>query len=317
MAVIVKTEQTMKPKIVLCLALILSGALPAVVQAKFIYSTNADGVTVTITGYTGSDGVVTIPDTINGLPVVSVGNNAFARHPTLTSITIPDCVTNIGDWAFTATDSYSSLTNVLIGNNVNSIGRGAFHFCDKLTSIKIPKSVISIGDGALSGCFGLKKITVDANNPAYSSVDAVLFNKSQTELVQFPGGKAGNYTIPDSITNIGDYAMWNCPELTSIIIPEGVTSIKKEAFAACGNLISVTIPSSVTNIEIWAFDSCVSLKGVYFHGNAPGHGEYRGYKGISIYHAFDRDSKAIVYYLPGTTGWGKTFDGRPTALWKP
>jgi hypothetical protein len=61
----------------------------------------------------------------------------------------------------------------------------------------------------------------------------------------------------------------------------------------------------------------VSLKGVYFHGNAPVHGEYRGYKGINIYHAFDRDSKAIVYYLPGTTGWGKMFDGLPTALWKP
>jgi hypothetical protein len=205
----------------------------------------------------------------------------------------------------------------VIGNGVIAVGRGAFHFCDKLTGIRIPKNVTRIGNLAFGGCFGLKSIIVDSNNAAYSSLDGVLFNKNQTELVQYPAGKAGSYTIPNTVTDIGDCALWNCPKLTSIIIPEGVTTIKKEAFAACGSLTSVTIPASVTNIEIWAFDSCVSLKGVYFHGNAPGHQEYHGYKGIDIYHVFIGDGKAIVYYLPGTTGWGKTFDGRPTAFWKP
>jgi hypothetical protein len=308
MAVIVKTGQTMKPKLILCLALVLSGALPAVVQAKFIYSTNADGGTVTITGYSDSGGEVVIPGMINGLQVTSIGNFAFARHPTITGITISDSVTSIGDEAFTAVDTGSSLTKVTIGNSVTSIGRGAFTFCEKLTSVEIPKSVVSIGNGVFGGCFGLKRIMVDANNTAYISVDGVLFNKSKTALIQFPAGKAGNCTIPDTVTNIADMALWNCLKLTSVTIPNGITSIGQEAFAACNSLTNVTIPASVTSIGIWAFDSCVSLKGIYFHGNAPRLGRY---------HAFNGADNAIIYYLPGTTGWGKTFDGRPTALWNP
>ena len=296
----------MKFKLILCLALILNFALPPTVQAQFNCMTNNG--TITITRYTGSGGVVAIPGTINGLPVTSIGNNAFARHPTLTSLAIPNSVINIGDWAFTATDSYSSLTNVTIGNGVNAIGRGAFHFCDKLTSITIPASVVSIGNGAFGGCFGLKKIMVDTNNPAYSSVDGVLFNKSQTTLVQFPAGRAGNYTIPETVSNIEDFALWNCPRLTSVTIPDGITNIKHEAFAACSRLTSVTIPASVTSIGDSAFDSCVSLKAIYFHGNTPKLGRY---------HAFNLTDNAIVYYSPGTSGWGTTFDGLPTVLWKP
>jgi hypothetical protein len=238
-------------------------------------------------------------------------------HATIAGITIPDSVTNIGDDAFTAVDSHSSLRNVIIGNGVIVIGRGAFHFCDKLSSVTIPKNVINIGTMAFGGCFGLKSIIVDSKNAVYSSRDGVLFDKNLTELVQYPAGKTGNFIMPNTVTNIADYALWNCPGLTGIVIPEGVSTIKKEAFAACCSLASVTIPASVTNIDLWAFDSCVSLKGVYFNGNAPGHREYRGYQGVNIYHVFNGDDKAIVYYLPGTTGWGKTFDGRPTALWTP
>jgi hypothetical protein len=315
-----------------CLALILGGALPAAARGQFIYSTNADGSSVTITGYTGAGGTVIIPNTINGLSVTSIGNWAFARHPAVTRVTMPDSVTSIGIGAFDATDSHSGLTNVVIGSQVASIGMNAFHFCDRLTSIKIPGSVTNIGmaifgDGwlpkttnigvAFGGCFGLKEIIVDTNNAAYSSRDGVLFNQDKTTLIQCPGGKAGSLIIPNSVTNIGDYAIWNCPKLTSVTIPEGVTRIKKEAFAACGSLTRITIPASVTNIELWAFDSCVSLKAVYFHGNAPGHDEYRGYRGRDIYRAFNGDSEAVVYHLPGTTGWGKTFDGLPTKIWKP
>ena len=290
------------------LAVLLLLALPAVVQAQFTYTTNKR--TITITGYTGSGGAVTIPGTINGLPVTSIGNYAFARHPTLTSVTIPDSVTNIGDYAFTAVDSYSSLTKVTIGNSVTSIGNGAFLFCTSLTSVTIPGSVTSIGDRAFNACFSLTEITVDKNNPAYSSMDGVLFNKSRTALIQFPGGKAGNYKIPDNVTNIVDLALWNCPKLTSVTIPNGITSIGREAFASCNSLTNVTIPDSVANIGIGAFDSCETLTAIYFHGNAP---------------KLDRPDRTMfngaknptIYYLSGTTGWGTTFAGRPTALWKP
>lgn len=318
----------MNSKLFLCLALLLGGfgvngcfaannpenRLTMPVSSQFIISTNAGGRTATIKGYTGASGEVIVPERINGLTVTSIGARAFWANPAVTSVVIPDGVTNIGESAFSAVDSHSSLTNVVIGKGVITIGRGAFHFCDKLTSVRIPRNVTSIGTLAFGGCFGLKNIIVASNNPAYRSVDGVLFNHSQTELVQYPPGKPGNYTIPGTVTNIADDALWNCPKLTSVVIPEGVRTIKKEAFAGCGSLTKVVIPASVTNIDLWAFESCGSLKEVYFRGNAPGHPEYHGYKGVDIYHIFGGNEQAIVYYLPGATGWGKTLDGHPLRI---
>jgi hypothetical protein len=82
------------------LLLLLLLTLPAAVQAQFSYTTNADGVTLTITGYAGPGGAVTIPDTINGLPVTSIGYRAFRECASLTSVTIPTCVTGIGPEEF-------------------------------------------------------------------------------------------------------------------------------------------------------------------------------------------------------------------------
>jgi hypothetical protein len=298
----------MKTKTIFGFALALNFVLPAMAQAQFRYTTNSG--TITITKYTGSGGDVTIPNTINGLSVTSIGAFAFARHPTITGITIPNSVTNIGDYAFTAVDSYSGLTNVTIGNGVTSIGKGAFGFCTCLTSVAIPASVTSIADHTFNGCFSLTGITVDNGNIAYSSLDGVLFNKSQTALIQYPAGKAGNYKIPDGVTNITDLALWNCPKLTCLTIPKGITSIGREAFAACNSLTNVTIPDSVTSIGIAAFDSCQTLAAIYFHGNAP----RLERPDMTM---FNGAKNPIIYYLPGTTGWGTTFAGRPTAPWKP
>src|SRR4029453_14297274 len=83
---------------------------------------------------------------------------------------------------------------------VPSTGIAAFNGCTSLTSVTIPNSVTSIGVYAFSGCTSLSAITVEALNSFYSSIDGVLFNKSQTTLIQYPGGKAGSYTIPNSVT---------------------------------------------------------------------------------------------------------------------
>jgi hypothetical protein len=325
----------MKPKFILSLALALSFVLPAIVQAKFIYSTNADGATVTITGYSGSGGAIVIPETIGHLPVVNIGQYAFARQISITSVVIPDTVTNIGDEAFTYMDTHSRLTKLKLGRRVARIGSGAFSgcdqltkitipasvigigsgafvFCTKLTEITIPASVTNIGDGAFNACFSLKSITVDAGNPAYCSVDGVLYDKNQTRLLQFPGGKAGSYIIPNSVTNIAHFALWNCPCLTSVTMPDGITSIGDEEFAACGRLVTVIVPASVTNIGQNAFNSCVSMEGIYFRGNAPDYGEYWRGGRAKILGGLDTGT---VYYLRGTTGWETNFGGRPTALW--
>ena len=317
-----------------CVCLLL---LPAVVQAQFLFTTNNGAITVT--GYTGSGGAVAIPEAIDHLLVVSIDNYAFARRTSITSVVIPDTVTNIGDEAFTYSgmDTHSRLTKLKIGRNVARIGRGAFSscdqltkitipasvivigsgafvFCTKLTEISIPASVTNIGDGAFNACFSLKSITVDAANPVYCSADGVLYDKNRTRLLQFPGGKAGGYIIPNDVTNIEHFALWNCPYLTSVTMPEGVTSIGDEEFAACGRLVTVIVPASVTNIGQNAFNSCVSMEGIYFRGNAPDYGEYGRGGRAKILGGLDTGT---VYHLRGTTGWGTNFGGRPTALWKP
>ena len=103
--------------------------------------------------------------------------------------------------------------------------------CSGLTSVTIPNSVTSIGDNAFVCCSGLTSIVVDASNTAYSSQDGVLYNKAKTVLIQCPGGKSGGFTIPDSVTSIGDYAFASCTGLTSVTIPNSVTSIGDGAFA--------------------------------------------------------------------------------------
>ena len=119
----------------------------------YTYITNNG--TITITKYTGSGGDVTIPDTINGLPVTSIGDSAFSDCTSLTSITMPNSVTEIGDGAFVRC---SGLTNVTIGNSVTSIGDEAFAECQGLTSVIIPGSVTRMGGWVFYCCFGLGRV---------------------------------------------------------------------------------------------------------------------------------------------------------------
>jgi hypothetical protein len=310
----------------------------------FLYLDNNG--TITITGYTGSGGDVTIPDTINGLPVTGLGDNAFFFCTSLAGVTIGTNVTSIGYGAFYAC---TNLTNVTIPGSVTSIGDYAFAYC-ALTNVMIPSSVISIGDGAFEAYGSLMAITVDTNNPAYCSVDGVLFNQNQTALIQCPCGITGSYTIPNSVASIGDYAFsfcaltnvmipysvtnigdyafsfcaltsitipnsvtsigfaafYDCTGLNGVTIPNSVTNIGDGMFDSCSNLTSVTIGNGVTSIGYYAFNNCTSLTSVYFQGNAPSLG----------LHVFDGDNNATVYYLPGTTGWdAPTFGGLPTAPW--
>ena len=210
----------------------------------------AGGAFVECTGLTS----VMIPNS-----VTSIGDGAFRGCKGLTSIEIPNSVTSIGHSAFYGC---SGLTSVTIPNSVTSIGQSAFQNCYRLTSVTIPNSVTSIREYAFQNCYRLTSINVASDNSNYCSVDGVLFNKDKTTLIQYPGGKQGSYTIPNSVTSIGEWAFAYCDGLTSVTIPNSVTSIGNKAFAYCDGLTSVTIGNSVTSIGNFAFHDCSGLTSV-------------------------------------------------------
>ena len=158
-----------------------------------------------------------IPDS-----VTNIGDYAFAFCRSLTDIIIPDSVTSIGNWAFW---NCRSLTDIVIPDSVTSIGDNAFHFCSSLSNIAISDSVTSIGNNAFSDC------------------------RSLTDIV-----------IPDSVTNIGDAAFCGCKSLRTIVIPYSVTSIGNNAFCDCSSLSNLVLPDSVTRIGGGAFSGCLLLE---------------------------------------------------------
>ncbi|MDR1893405.1 MAG: leucine-rich repeat domain-containing protein [Spirochaetales bacterium] len=202
-------------------------------------------------------------DTSYAIPnsVTAIGNSAFAGCYNLTEVFIPAGVTAIGDYAF----AYTGLTSVSIPVGVTSIGNSAFAGCSNLTGVSIPAGVTSIGNMAFVACYQLSAITVDSANQNYSSAGGVLFNKDQSTLIQYPNGRSEtSYAIPNSVTDIGSSAFYNCSNLTGITFPATLTTINSDAFAYCSNLADITFPDALTTINSYAFYQCEALTSVTF-----------------------------------------------------
>ena len=166
--------------------------------------------------------------------VTIIREGAFKNCDGLTSVTIGDGVESIGNSAF---EYCNGLTSVTIPDSVTTIGAGAFHECTELTKVTIGKGLTTIADGVFDGCSGLTGIWASEGNPNFSSdKKGVLFNKDKTTLLLAPQQLSGKYTIPNTVTTIGEGAFSGCIGLTGVTIPDSVTSITDFPFPYDGSL---------------------------------------------------------------------------------
>ena len=222
----------------------------------------------------------------------------------------------------------NGLTSVTIGDGVTSIGDDAFSGCTGLTAVTIGDGVTSIGSFAFRECSGLTSITVNENNLNYKSIDGNVYSKDGTVLVQYAIGKTANtfeipdsvasigygafygcddltsITIPDSVTSIGDWAFYDCSGLTSVTIPDSVMSIGRYAFSGCTGLTSVTIGDGVTSIGDWAFRNCTGLTSVTIPDSVTSIGDYAfsGCRGLTSVTFEETSGWFVSIYSSATSG---------------
>lgn len=218
--------------------------------------------TVTITKYTGKESTVILPSTINSWHVTKIGEAAFQDNTTITSVTIPDSVTEIGANAFAGCTNLTSVhyegdwSNLTIQSGNPAVQDAAneqlfdFEFILNNTAVIVNnyKCKGTAADVTIPSCYKGKPVTA-INNAA------------------FPNSAVTSVTIPDSVTSIPDAAFVNCSQLTNISIPNSVTYIGFSAFDGCASLKSITLPSSLRTIGNSAFAGCPSLMTVTYPGS--------------------------------------------------
>ena len=242
----------------------------------YSYSLDEDG-NATITKYSGNAVTLTIPQYLDGHPVVAIGDGAFKSKIGITTVILQDNIQRIGTNAF---EGCQFLRSVTLSENLISIATGAFRNCTLLASIRIPDTVTDIGDHAFSGCRSLQYVSLSKNlvslgGAAFEDCDALTSIKIPKSLdtttkwhynnlwgVFYNCDGLKTVTFEEGTTQIAEFLFANCPGLESIVIPDTVTVIEGRAFEACTNLTEVKLSSSLTSIHYSAFQNCNSLESV-------------------------------------------------------
>ena len=248
--------------LLLCLALCLLSSCEGEIEYEFrIIEGGCEIAQVTCSFLGDLPDVLVIPAEYAGVPVISIGENAFEYAHTFSStpstIVLPDTVKEIKASAFQ--DTYSR--EIILPEGLERIGDAAFCNAARLTEIVIPASVVEIGESAFGCCESLASITVAADNPVYTTIDGSLYTKDGKELIQYaPKSTPTSYVIPEGVERVPEYAFAYCKSLTSITLPESITKIGERAFDGCSSLVDINIPAGVTEIGYRAFEGCTALE---------------------------------------------------------
>ena len=201
------------------------------------------------TAFSSSDGILFDKSQTT---LIRYPNNKYGAY------SIPSTVKTLSNLAFFACNNLSDITLPL---SLTSLGNQAFSYCKGISTIFIPSSVTTMGSYTFlsSSC----QFSVDENNPNFSGIDGLLFNKNKTVLMQCPTSKIGSYIIPSSVTSISYMGFQDCISLTAITVPPTVTNLVYSVFKNCSGLTSFTIPSTVNSIGSYAFYNCSNLTSIY------------------------------------------------------
>ena len=252
----------------------------SVKSGDFTYTLYTDN-TACITGYTGSNPVVSIPAEIDGAKVIGLENKALKSSSTLKELILPDSVEAIGNYAAMYCDNLekvtigknikhigisafegsqenaytgkSKLTTVVFNGAPKTISEKAFYFCSALTEIVLPEGVETIGDWAFAKCFSAKKIIIPEG---VTQIDDHAFLKC-TGAVEI--------SIPGTVESIAVSTFYRCSSLEKLTIDEGVKKLEKGAFEECKSLKTVVLPESMEELGKYAFYNCTGLDEITIH----------------------------------------------------
>lgn len=225
------------------MCVVMAVAVSAETDGYYTYEVTDGEATITDANIPIGVAYLTVPATLGGYPVTTIGLRAL-----------------------------NDLTNVHaveISSGIQKIEGQAFSGARYLEYVKIPDSVKQIGQFPFAMCDNLCAIEVDPENPYYTSQDDVLFSKDMTELICYPPMKADtSYIVPDEVEYFADAAFCNCHNFTSIILPENLRYMGYRCFENCDGLTSIYIPEYVEFIGD-AFQSCGSLTEINVDENNP------------------------------------------------
>lgn len=241
----------------------------------------------------------------------NAGDKAAVAAGDITEITSSDVEYDIYEmsgkdvaaiYAYYGTYTKISIPEKIDGYPVGYLESSSFGDNEYLEYVELPSTVEYIAGGVFDLSTSLTEIAISPNNPYYTCVDGVLYNKDVTTLVSFPGGRAGAFTVPESVVSIGDASFANCKNITEINMYNNVEYIGLSAFEGCSSLSSVRLSDNLRTLSYRAFYNCMSLEEVHLPYSLKSVGKNALAGGIDSEDNLYYHTTNGVYYVAGSYG---------------